>query len=62
MSTRQLQITIDARDPRALSALWREALGYVFPPPPGVELEPGERPLTPVEQASALARAVSRPW
>src|SRR5690625_3040326 len=39
--SRTLQITFDARDPRGLSAFWREALGYVHPAPPGVELAPG---------------------
>lgn len=39
--SRHLQITFDARDPRALSTFWRDALGYVHPPPPGVELSTG---------------------
>ncbi|TLP75354.1 VOC family protein [Nesterenkonia sphaerica] len=41
MST-QIQITFDAHDPRALSAFWAEALGYLHPAPPGVELPPGQ--------------------
>jgi hypothetical protein len=41
-----VQITFDARDPRALSMFWKEVLGYVHPGPPGVELAPGEDPLT----------------
>jgi hypothetical protein len=39
--SRHLQITFDARDPRALSSFWRDVLGYVHPGPPGVELPPG---------------------
>src|SRR5690625_7448200 len=40
-----IQITFDARDPRALSQFWRDVLGYVHPGPPGVRLEPGADPL-----------------
>lgn len=40
-----IQITIDATDPRTLSAFWREVLGYVHPAPPGVELPDGKDPL-----------------
>ncbi|MFC0673375.1 VOC family protein [Brachybacterium hainanense] len=40
-----IQITLDARDPAALSAFWKEVLGYVHPGPPGVELAPGDDPL-----------------
>ncbi|MEU3725960.1 VOC family protein [Streptomyces sp. NPDC031705] len=43
--SRQVQITFDARDPRALSSFWRDALGYVHPAPPGVELPEGADPL-----------------
>lgn len=39
--SRQIQVTFDARDPRALSLFWREVLGYVHPAPPGVELTQG---------------------
>ncbi|MFW5471154.1 VOC family protein [Knoellia sp. CPCC 206435] len=42
---RTFQVTFDAHDPRALSTFWRDALGYVHPPPPGVELPPGADPL-----------------
>ncbi|MFC7496230.1 MULTISPECIES: VOC family protein [unclassified Nocardioides] len=31
---RQVQITFDCADPRALSLFWNEVLGYVLPPPP----------------------------
>ncbi|MFC8124180.1 VOC family protein [Streptomyces sp. NPDC057302] len=39
--SRQVQITFDAHDPRALSVFWRDALGYVIPGPPGVDLPEG---------------------
>ena len=43
--SRTVQITFDAHDPRALSTFWRDALGYVHPGPPGVELPEGADPL-----------------
>jgi hypothetical protein len=43
--SRQIQVTFDARDPRALSSFWRDVLGYVHPGPPGVELAEGDDPL-----------------
>lgn len=43
--SRQVQITFDAADPAALSRFWAEALGYVHPGPPGVELPAGVDPL-----------------
>lgn len=36
--SRTIQVTFDAHDPAALSRFWAEALGYVIPGPPGVEL------------------------
>jgi hypothetical protein len=42
---RQVQVTFDVHDPRLVSSFWRDALGYVHPPPPGVELAEGEDPL-----------------
>ncbi|GAA1849908.1 VOC family protein [Pseudonocardia ailaonensis] len=39
--SRQVQVTFDAHDPRALSLFWAEVLGYVVPGPPGVELPEG---------------------
>ncbi|PSK92984.1 hypothetical protein CLV30_1319 [Haloactinopolyspora alba] len=42
---RDIQITIDAHDPRALSIFWRDVLGYVHPSPPGVDLPDGGDPL-----------------
>ncbi|NNG36193.1 VOC family protein [Nakamurella aerolata] len=45
MTIREVQVTIDALDPRALSSFWQQALGYAFPPPPGVELAAGADPL-----------------
>ncbi len=44
MST-EFQVTFDAVDPRALSTFWRDALGYVHPGPPGVEIADGADPL-----------------
>lgn len=43
--SRHIQITFDAHDPRALSTFWRDALGYVHPAPPGIELPDGADPL-----------------
>jgi hypothetical protein len=43
--SRDVQITFDAADPRALSTFWRDVLGYVHPGPPGVELPEGADPL-----------------
>lgn len=43
--SRQVQITFDARDPRAQSRFWSAALGYVIPGPPGVEVGDGVDPL-----------------
>ncbi|MDI6908527.1 VOC family protein [Nocardioides sp.] len=33
-AVRQVQVTFDCADPRALSLFWNEALGYELPPPP----------------------------
>ena len=43
--SRHIQVTFDARDPQALSAFWRDALGYVHPGPPGAVLPEGADPL-----------------
>ncbi|WP_433295680.1 VOC family protein [Actinoplanes sp. CA-030573] len=43
--SRVIQVTFDTHDPQALSLFWRDALGYVHPGPPGVELAPGADPL-----------------
>ncbi|TCJ89720.1 VOC family protein [Nocardia alba] len=43
--SRHIQITFDAHDPAALSTFWRDALGYVYPGPPGVEVPDGVDPL-----------------
>ncbi|OXM56591.1 glyoxalase [Amycolatopsis thailandensis] len=43
--SREFQVTFDAHDPKALSLFWREALGYVHPGPPGVEVPEGTDPL-----------------
>ena len=42
---REVQITFDAHDPRALSTFWRDALGYVHPGPPGVDVPADLDPL-----------------
>ena len=42
--SRTIQVTFDAHDPQTLSRFWAEAMGYVTPPPPGHELEPGQDP------------------
>ncbi len=42
--SRTIQVTFDAHDPAALSRFWAEALGYVIPGPPGVELPEGADP------------------
>ncbi len=44
-ASRQIQITVDAHDPRGLSTFWRDVLGYVHPGPPGVDLAEGADPL-----------------
>ena len=43
--SRDVQITFDAHDPRALSTFWRDVLGYVHPAPPGVDVPAGADPL-----------------
>ena len=43
--SRHIQVTFDARDPRALSSFWRDVLGYVHPGPPGADLPAGADPL-----------------
>ncbi|GGS91371.1 VOC family protein [Nonomuraea spiralis] len=43
--SRDVQVTFDAHDPKALSSFWRDVLGYVHPGPPGVELPEGADPL-----------------
>jgi catechol 2,3-dioxygenase-like lactoylglutathione lyase family enzyme len=53
--SKQFQVTFDTHDPEALSSFWRDALGYVYPAPPGVDLPPGADPL--VAWAEFLDRA-----
>jgi hypothetical protein len=43
--SRDVQVTFDAHDPRALSTFWRDVLGYVHPGPPGVDLPADADPL-----------------
>ena len=33
-AVREVQVTVDCADPRALSIFWCAVLGYQFPPPP----------------------------
>ncbi|MEV6910420.1 VOC family protein [Amycolatopsis sp. NPDC051071] len=44
-TSREIQVSFDALDPKALSIFWRDALGYVHPGPPGVEVPEGTDPL-----------------
>jgi hypothetical protein len=53
--SRQVQVTFDSHDPRALSTFWRDVLGYVHPAPPGVDLPEGADPLAAWDEF--LARA-----
>ena len=48
--SREIQVTFDAHDPAALSSFWRDALGYVHPGPPGVEVPEGTDPLAAWEE------------
>ncbi len=48
--SRQLQVTFDSQDPRALSSFWRDVLGYVHPAPPGVSLPEDADPLAAWEE------------
>lgn len=43
--SRQIQITFDAHDPKAVSTFWRDVLGYAHPGPPGVQVPEGTDPL-----------------
>ncbi|TDD12767.1 VOC family protein [Nonomuraea deserti] len=43
--SREIQVTFDAHDPKALSTFWRDVLGYVHPGPPGVDVPEGADPL-----------------
>ena len=43
--SRHIQVSFDGHDPRALSSFWRDALGYVHPGPPGVDLPEDADPL-----------------
>lgn len=45
-----VQVMFDARDPRALSRFWRDALGHVHASPPGVDLPAGADPLAAWEE------------
>jgi hypothetical protein len=43
--SREFQVTFDVHDPEAVSIFWRDALGYVHPGPPGVDVPEGTDPL-----------------
>jgi hypothetical protein len=43
--SREFQVTFDVHDPQAVSIFWRDALGYVHPGPPGVDVPEGTDPL-----------------
>jgi hypothetical protein len=42
---RDVQVTFDAADPLSQARFWAEALGYVVPGPPGVDLAEGQDPI-----------------
>lgn len=42
--SRAVQISFDCHDPVRLARFWAEALGYIIPGPPGVNLAPGADP------------------
>ena len=52
--SRHVQVTFDAYDPQALSSCWRDALGYVHPGPPGVDLADDADPLAAWDEFLAL--------
>ena len=43
--SREFQVTFDVHDPQTVSIFWRDALGYVHPGPPGVDVPAGTDPL-----------------
>jgi hypothetical protein len=43
--SREFQVTFDVHDPETVSIFWRDALGYVHPGPPGVDVPAGTDPL-----------------
>ena len=56
---RQVQVTFDCADPRALSLFWNEVLGYVLPPPPpGFESWDAFADTLPPEQRNAASASV----
>jgi Glyoxalase-like domain len=60
--TRTIQVTFDAHDPEALSRFWAAAMGYVNPPPPGHELEPGQDPFDAWHDFLARAGVPESEW
>lgn len=60
--SRDVQITFDAHDPRALSTFWRDVLGYVHPGPPGVELAEGADALAAWDEFLARAGVSQDEW
>jgi hypothetical protein len=60
--SRQIQVTFDAHDPRALSTFWRDVLGYVHPGPPGVEVPEGVEPLDAWDEFLAKIGVPEKEW
>ncbi|MFC7533914.1 VOC family protein [Actinoplanes sp. GCM10030250] len=60
--SREFQVTFDAHDPRALSVFWADALGYLIPGPPGVELPEGADPFAAWEEALARFGVPKEEW
>src|SRR3954447_21392175 len=59
MSAREIQVTFDCADPRALSLFWNEVLGYVLPPsPPGFESWDAFSASLPDEQRNSASACV----
>ncbi|UVI37506.1 VOC family protein [Brevibacterium spongiae] len=43
--SRTVQVTFDSHDPERLARFWAEALGYIVPGPPGIELGEDDDPI-----------------
>lgn len=61
MTVKEVQVTFDCADPRALSLFWCDVLGYEFPPPPpGFESWDAFSATLPEEQRNSASAAVDR--